>query len=235
MPSRLLQIPIRAHLRPSSSLCSSVSRPLSSSAPLLQDSNDTTAAPPRSKQSEPRTHLAQRTLGNWAAAARGGGGGAGNRNPPLNFQGQRNTGPTLPAAQRSNDDLALNKRQTTRATGLERMQFRKWRAGDVYGPHDLGVAEAMKWQKPQRPRSDAFDVLGIDPLDEYKNFAMMAEFVTHTGRIRHGAETGLRAKNQRRLAKAVRRAVGLGLIPSVHRHPEMLMLDREKRERRRSP
>jgi small subunit ribosomal protein S18 len=42
------------------------------------------------------------------------------------------------------------------------------------------------------------------------------------GRIKHSNETGLRAVNQRKMAKAIRRAVGLGIHPSVHRYPEIL-------------
>ena len=50
----------------------------------------------------------------------------------------------------------------------------------------------------------------------------MTEYMTSMGRIRHSRETGLRPVNQRRIAKAIRRAVGMGLMPSVHKHPEML-------------
>jgi small subunit ribosomal protein S18 len=50
----------------------------------------------------------------------------------------------------------------------------------------------------------------------------MSEYVTEMGRIKHSRETGLRPVNQRRIAKAIRRAVGLGLMPSVHRHPLVL-------------
>lgn len=46
--------------------------------------------------------------------------------------------------------------------------------------------------------------------------------MSETGRIKHSNETGLRPVNQRRLAKAIRRAVGLGLMPSVYKHPEVL-------------
>jgi small subunit ribosomal protein S18 len=38
----------------------------------------------------------------------------------------------------------------------------------------------------------------------------------------HSKETGLRPKTQRKVAKAIRRAVGIGLIPSVHKHPQLL-------------
>lgn len=50
--------------------------------------------------------------------------------------------------------------------------------------------------------------------------------MTTMGRIRHSSDTGLRPVNQRKIAKAVRRAIGMGLHPSVHRHPEILRLRR---------
>ena len=65
-----------------------------------------------------------------------------------------------------------------------------------------------------------FDQFGTDT--ELQNFAVMSEYVTEMGRIRHAKLTGLRPVNQRKISKAVRRAIGLGLMPSVHRHPEML-------------
>ena len=50
----------------------------------------------------------------------------------------------------------------------------------------------------------------------------MSEYMTETGRIKHSRLTGLRPVNQRKIAKAIRRAIGLGLMPSVHRHPLVL-------------
>ncbi|KAI9820462.1 MAG: hypothetical protein M1832_003795 [Thelocarpon impressellum] len=109
-----------------------------------------------------------------------------------------------------------------RAVDLEKQLPRRWQAGDVYAPHDLSPAEMSKWKRRVRPGQDAFDVLGVNALHEYKNFAMMSEYMTDMGRIRHRADTGLRAVNQRRVARAVRRAIGIGIMPSVHRHPEIL-------------
>ena len=51
---------------------------------------------------------------------------------------------------------------------------------------------------------------------------MMSEFSSSMGRIKPQRETGLRNVNQRRIAKAIRRAIGMGFLPSVHMHPEML-------------
>ncbi|KAF2773754.1 ribosomal protein S18 [Teratosphaeria nubilosa] len=119
---------------------------------------------------------------------------------------------------------------------LEGQLPRRWKSGDVYAPHDLSGVEMSKWKKlSKKPRTnskgrDVLDQLGIDPLKEYKNFSVMSEYVTEMGRIRHSSETGLRPVNQRKMAKAIRRAIGMGLIPSVYHHPELIReeLDRKK-------
>lgn len=74
---------------------------------------------------------------------------------------------------------------------------------------------------------DVLDQLGLNPLKHYKNFSIMSEYITEMGRIRHSSDTGLRPVNQRKMAKAVRRAMGMGLMPGVHRHPELLRLEKK--------
>jgi small subunit ribosomal protein S18 len=58
---------------------------------------------------------------------------------------------------------------------------------------------------------------------------MMSEFMTSMGRIIHPRDTGLRRVNQRRIAKAIKRAIGMGWMPSVHKHPEMLRREEAKK------
>ncbi|CAD0107505.1 unnamed protein product [Aureobasidium uvarum] len=117
-------------------------------------------------------------------------------------------------------DLRRNRQDEATMTAVqetvdfERQMTRKWKDGDVYAPHDLSGVEMAKWQKGQpkgRPKKDVFDMLKINPLNHY-----------WMGKIKHSKDTGLRPVNQRKVAKAVRRAIGLGLMPSVHRHPEIL-------------
>jgi len=108
------------------------------------------------------------------------------------------------------------------ASDLSRQISRRWKAGDVYAPHDLSPVEMAKWKKRGRPEYDVFDVLDLKPMEEYKNFSIMSEYMTPMGRIKHSRETGLRPVNQRRIARAIRRSIGLGMMPSVHRHPEIL-------------
>ena len=55
-----------------------------------------------------------------------------------------------------------------RAKGLEALQYRKWKQGDVYAPHDLSPVELKKWRSRSKPTTDVFDVLAINPLNEYK-------------------------------------------------------------------
>ncbi|KAK4539684.1 hypothetical protein LTR36_010447 [Oleoguttula mirabilis] len=121
---------------------------------------------------------------------------------------------------------------------LELQITRRWRVGDVYSPHDLSGVEMSKWKKQRRkprPRHgdrDVMDQLGMNPMDHYRNFSIMGEYVTEMGRIRGSVDTALRPVNQRRMAKAVRRAIGIGLMPSVYRHPELLREEMEARNRR---
>lgn len=46
--------------------------------------------------------------------------------------------------------------------------------------------------------------------------------MTEMGRIKPARMTGLRPVNQRKMAKAIRRAIGMGIHPSTHRHPMIL-------------
>ncbi|KAI9883331.1 MAG: hypothetical protein M1823_004902 [Watsoniomyces obsoletus] len=120
--------------------------------------------------------------------------------------------------------------KTQRIQDLEKQFRRRWHTGDIYAPHDLSSAEAKKWKIMTKPTLDAFDVLGVNPLDEYKNFSILSEYITSMGRIKHSSDTGLRNVNQRRIAKAIRRAIGMGLIPSVHLHPELLLQIKKAQE-----
>ena len=54
---------------------------------------------------------------------------------------------------------------------------------------------------------------------------MMSEFMTAMGRIKHSSVTGLRPANQRKVAKAIRRAIGIGIMPSIHHHPQLIEIN----------
>jgi hypothetical protein len=49
-----------------------------------------------------------------------------------------------------------------------RQMPRRWKVGDVYAPRDLSPAEMMKWRKGRAPNKDVVDMLGFNPLDNYR-------------------------------------------------------------------
>ncbi|KAI0601292.1 ribosomal protein S18 [Biscogniauxia sp. FL1348] len=122
----------------------------------------------------------------------------------------------------SRDRVREDLRALNRNDDYARQMSRRWRVGDVYTPRDIGPGEMSKWRRSTPRKADLVDMLGLHPLDMYKNFSVISEFMTPHGRIRKSLDTGLRPPNQRKMAKAIRRAIGLGLHPSVHRHPELL-------------
>ncbi|KAI8059542.1 ribosomal protein S18 [Gongronella butleri] len=108
-------------------------------------------------------------------------------------------------------------------TGGQRYQ-RFHRAGDVYHPEDLNDARYQAQLRRQRtevkkPSEDPFNVLGLNPLHEYKNYRLLATFVSDMGKILPREKTGLTAKNQRKLAQAIKRARAMGLMSCTSKDP----------------
>lgn len=152
---------------------------------------------------------------------------------------------------RSKVDWAEKLREEKVSREMMKQMPRKFQAGDVYSPHDLSPVEMKKWKKRSPRSGDVVDALDLSPLDMYKvcfspiyrpeprlrrrgfpnsanaisapqNFALIKAFTSSSGQILHSQHTKLRPVNQRRIAKMVRRAQGMGIYPSVHAHPEML-------------
>ena len=66
-----------------------------------------------------------------------------------------------------------------------------------------------------RRRGDYFKHSG-EPID-YKNSTLLRRFIADSGRIEARRKTGITAKNQRKLAIAIKRARFLGLLPYIVR------------------
>lgn len=66
-----------------------------------------------------------------------------------------------------------------------------------------------------RRRGDYFKQTG-EPID-YKNAQLLRRFIADSGRIESRRKTGITAKNQRKLAIAIKRARYLGLLPYIVR------------------
>jgi small subunit ribosomal protein S18 len=54
------------------------------------------------------------------------------------------------------------------ASDLTKQITRRWKVGDVYAPHDLSSAEMQKWKRRGRLEHDVFDLLDLNPIEEYK-------------------------------------------------------------------
>lgn len=62
-----------------------------------------------------------------------------------------------------------------------------------------------------------FTAEGIDTID-YKDLALLKQFVSENGKIVPSRITGTKARYQRQLAVAIRRARFLSLLPYTDRH-----------------
>lgn len=67
---------------------------------------------------------------------------------------------------------------------------------------------------PRRPKVDPFS--GEDPVKiDYKNMRLLSRFISDRGKIVPRRISGISAKNQRRIAQAIKRARFLALIPYI--------------------
>ncbi|KAI9314308.1 ribosomal protein S18 [Dichotomocladium elegans] len=99
------------------------------------------------------------------------------------------------------------------------------KVGDLYHPEDLNDARyqdqiRQRRGRPVKPDQDPFEILDIDPLHEYKNVKLLSHFVSETGKILPRDQTGVSAKNQRKLAKAIKRARAMGFMSCTSKEQE---------------
>lgn len=88
----------------------------------------------------------------------------------------RSQGPASPlsASKLASQMLSKSRREAemaefAKSDDYSKHMYRRWHSGDVYAPHDLSAVEQKKWKSGRMtPQTDAFDVLGINPINEYK-------------------------------------------------------------------
>ncbi|KAJ2783218.1 hypothetical protein H4R18_001819 [Coemansia javaensis] len=119
------------------------------------------------------------------------------------------------------DQIMAPMAKQAHSKALESAQYtRKFAPLESYHPEELNEANARRqidvFSRGQMP-ADPFKVLGIDPLKEYKNSMLLSQYITEMGKIKPRYKSGLSAKSQRRVAKAIRRARSFGLIPVTTR------------------
>jgi small subunit ribosomal protein S18 len=75
------------------------------------------------------------------------------------------------------------------------------------------MARNMQRKKGNRFGSDE----SLEAID-YKNLDMLSEYITETGKIVPSRITGVSAKNQRQLTRAIKQARFIALIPFCDAH-----------------
>ncbi|AMD20655.1 HDL089Cp [Eremothecium sinecaudum] len=102
---------------------------------------------------------------------------------------------------------------------LDTKVIRKFYPSTVYDPFDFSMARIHMDRKVNLKNStegDIFKASKFNPLDLYTNPEFLSRFMSSTGKILHRDVTGLSAKNQRLISKAIKRAQAIGLLSKVH-------------------
>jgi small subunit ribosomal protein S18 len=83
----------------------------------------------------------------------------------------------------------------------------------------MAKKKIIKKRRPQEVRNTfcKFTRMGITEID-YKDVHLLQEFITETGKIMPARITGTKAKFQRQLSTAVKRARHLSLLPYTDSH-----------------
>lgn len=150
-----------------------------------------------------------RDRGNNNSGGSGGSGGGGGRFDDDRSRAGRSQGPPSAAGV-----------PNLRPAELPRYETRLDQPGLVYSPQDLSFDARRPLMAKYRLSllDDNFKNAGVDPLDEWKSASLLSDFLTDMGRIKTREQTGLGARSQRKLAKAVRRARALGILPSTSKY-----------------
>lgn len=139
----------------------------------------------------------------------------------------------------SSDDSVITKKVAGMARNLQESSkppvnisknfSKNFVAGQTYDPFDFSMNRLdmeTKWAKNRKDSAknykngedDVFERTGIDPLDLYSMPEILSRFISATGQILPREVTGCNAKNQKKLAIAIKRARSVGLLSTTHRH-----------------
>lgn len=103
---------------------------------------------------------------------------------------------------------------------------RRFPLTESYTPFDFSPLKQKMEQRAQKKayklRTDPFAHSGIDPQTLYSMPEILSNFITSSGQILPRSETGCSAKNQKRLANAIKTARACGLLSTVHKHHRYL-------------
>ncbi|KAJ3360741.1 hypothetical protein GGF31_002763 [Allomyces arbusculus] len=145
--------------------------------------------------------------------------------PALATAASRAQSTAAPAAP-STDDAAAPRRLATDPEALPLAgTFKDYKMGSMYTAKDLDETEPFIRNPTElsRARVDVFKAMGTEPASHYKDYELLAHFVTETGMIMHRKHSKLTAKNHRKLTKVIKRARAMGLMPYTYR-PDLVKI-----------
>ncbi|KAL0949386.1 hypothetical protein HGRIS_009451 [Hohenbuehelia grisea] len=131
-----------------------------------------------------------------------------------------------------------NSGKTESARQRDANKWKPFQSGRFVRPHQLTYKARVKPTKRlSRPpivgpgaaearKHDVFYQLGMDPLDQCMNPALLSHFVSEMGKVYGRHITKLTTNSQRRVGKAVRRAKMMGIIPVLSRARRQLWENR---------
>lgn len=91
----------------------------------------------------------------------------------------------------------------------------------TYSPFDFSIAsqrfanKVAKNKKAHLMKSSAFNAQEVNPLDFYIMPHLLSGYMSQSGSILHRDITGLEARKQKQMTKAIKRARAFGLLSSV--------------------
>ncbi|MBI1331947.1 MAG: 30S ribosomal protein S18 [Armatimonadetes bacterium] len=90
-------------------------------------------------------------------------------------------------------------------------------------------ADVSSKARPRRKRKVSYLTLNKIEVVDYKDVALLRKFINDRGKMISSRQSGTTARQQRQVAKAIKRAREMALIPFV-----VTEMNTEKRESRRS-
>ncbi|CCF60684.1 hypothetical protein KAFR_0L00770 [Kazachstania africana CBS 2517] len=112
-----------------------------------------------------------------------------------------------------NDDTPQQNNKEDSIKTVNKRMVKSFVQSTIYDPFDFSMA---KLHMDQKNKTTYKPMKNMNPLNLYTSPELLVPYMSSTGKILHRDVTGLSVKDQRRVAKAIRRAQAIGLLSKTH-------------------
>ncbi|KAG5357510.1 37S ribosomal protein rsm18 [Yarrowia sp. C11] len=98
----------------------------------------------------------------------------------------------------------------------------KFALGQIYTPFNMTVKAATQGNTEGVTKVDQFQEANFDPLKLWKDRVTLSQYVNYSGLISGSHTHHLNKKSHKKISKAVRRSRCAGIMPYLHKAPEIL-------------